>query len=177
MRRENTAWKSSQVAQEWCSIRDEWKNCCTVFTDEVRDHKLVMVPINMAHKCLLNWMRSWLLSHESVLTEVLEGLGDPETLRWGEEGRHREAWLARMTSRGLHGNPVGAAQQWFQQQSRSNLFPHPRQGSQVVFPKTQWSQHLSPKVWDGKRKAIPWVFWKLEAKTLTLDGCHLVPER
>ena len=46
-----------------------------------------------------------------------------------------------------------------------------------VFPKAQWSWCLSPKVWDGKRKAIPWVFWKLEERTLTLNGCHLVPER
>ena len=48
-----------------------------------------------------------------------------------------------------------------------------------VFPKAQWSWRLSPKVWYGKKKkkAIPWVFWKLEERTLTLNGCHLAPER
>lgn len=49
--------------------------------------------------------------------------------------------------------------------------------AEVCIPKAQWSWCLSPKVWDGKRKAFPWVFWKLEERTLTLNGCHLAPER
>lgn len=63
----------------------------------------------------------------------------------------------------------------FSSQDETELHSHVK-AAEVCISKGPMVWCPFPKDLGWKRKAIPWVFWKLEERT-DLNGCHLAPER